>query len=156
MLEDDNKYLWISSNRGIYRVSKDEMNAFAEGKISRIASIGFGKSDGMLNAECNGGRSPAGIKTLSGELWFPTQDGVAVINPATITLKSTAPPVVIESVKIDNIEEPILPECGTGGVECGSGSDGSDRGTNITINPDQQNFEIRYTAPSFINSENLR
>lgn len=156
ILEDDNNYLWISSNRGIYRVSKDEMNAFAEGKISRIASIGFGKSDGMLNAECNGGRSPAGIKTLGGELWLPTQDGIAVINPATIKLNSTQPPVVIESVKIDNIEGPILPECGTGGVECGSGSDSPDRGINITINPDQQNFEIRYTAPSFINSENLR
>lgn len=174
ILEDDNNHFWISSNRGIYRVSKVELNAFADGKLSRIASIAFGKSDGMLNAECNGGRSPAGIKTQGGELWFPTQEGIAVINPATIKLNSKPPPVLIESVKIDNIEEPILPECGTDGAGCGPRTDSapglqsqivesrnetyprSNRSPDITINPDQQNFEIRYTALSFINSENLR
>ena len=35
----------------------------------------------MLNVECNGGFWPAGIKARDGTLWFPTQDGVAVIDP---------------------------------------------------------------------------
>ncbi len=34
ILEDENRNFWISSNRGIYRVSHDELNDFADGKIA--------------------------------------------------------------------------------------------------------------------------
>lgn len=139
VLEDDNRNFWISSNRGIYRVSKDELNDFADGKILRVNPISYGKSDGMLNAECNGGRSPAGIRARDGRLWFPTQDGVAVIDPGAIKVNSQPPRVVIEAVKVDNNE-----------LEFGKEK------SQIQIEPSQQNFEINYTALSFINSENLR
>ena len=138
ILEDDNRNFWISSNRGIYRVSRDELNDFADGKIPRINSIAYGKSDGMLNAECNGGRSPAGIRANDGRLWFPTMDGVAVIEPRNIKVNSQPPPVVIENVKIDDKDSGVLSESG------------------IELEPAQQNFEIAYTALSFINSDNLR
>ena len=107
ILEDDNRHFWISSNRGIYSVGKDELNEFADGRRANVTAVAYGKSDGMLNAECNGGRSPAGIRTRDGRLWFPTQDGVAVIDPQNIKTNSQPPPVVIESVKIDNdLSEP--------------------------------------------------
>ena len=51
ILEDGRGNLWMSCNRGIYRVNKKELNDFAEGKLPAITSIGYGKSDGMLNAE---------------------------------------------------------------------------------------------------------
>lgn len=66
ILEDERRNFWISSNRGIYRVNKDELNEFAEGRRNSITSIAYGKSDGMLNVECNGGRSPGGIKARDG------------------------------------------------------------------------------------------
>lgn len=138
ILEDDNRNFWISSNRGIYRVSKDELNDLADGKISRLNSISYGKSDGMLNAECNGGRSPAGIRARDGRLWFPTMDGAAVIDPSQISVNLQPPPVVIEGVKVDNND--LEPE----------------KQNAVRIAPSQQNFEIAYTALSFINSENLR
>jgi signal transduction histidine kinase/ligand-binding sensor domain-containing protein len=139
ILEDDNRNFWISSNRGIYRVNKDELNEFADGRRGRVTAIAYGKSDGMLNAECNGGRSPAGIRARDGRLWFPTQDGVAVIDPREIKVNSQPPPVVIESVKIDNND-----------------SEFDEEKSKIQIEPSQQNFEIGYTALSFINSENLQ
>jgi signal transduction histidine kinase/ligand-binding sensor domain-containing protein len=153
ILEDDNRNFWISSNRGIYRVSKDELNAFADGKISRVNAISYGKSDGMPNAECNGGRSPAGIRAHDGRLWFPTQDGVAVIDPREIKVNSQPPPVVIESVRIDNTDSNINKADG-GSDENGAAISNSQ--PRIQIEPSQQNFEINYTALSFINSENLR
>ncbi len=153
ILEDDDRHFWISSNRGIYRVSKDELNDFADGKISQVNSIAYGKADGMLNAECNGGRSPAGIRASDGRLWFPTQDGVAVIDPREIKSNSKPPPVVIESVKVDNLD------LGFGIADFGFNNEKSqipNSKSQIQINPDQQSFEISYTALSFINSENLR
>ena len=139
ILEDDSRNFWISSNRGIYRVKKDELNEFADGRRGRVTATAYGKSDGMLNAECNGGRSPAGIRARDGRLWFPTQDGAAVIDPREIKANSPPPPVVIETVKIDNNDSEFDKET-----------------SKINIEPSQQNFEIDYTALSFINSENLQ
>ena len=149
ILEDDNRNFWISSNRGIYRVNKDELNEYADGKRQTVASIAYGKADGMLNAEANGGRSPAGIRARDGRLWFPTQDGVAVIDPETVKANPKPPPVVIETVKIDNH---LIADCELRVADCGFNKGKSQ----IRIEPHQQSFEISYTALSFINSENLR
>jgi ligand-binding sensor domain-containing protein len=146
ILEDDNRHFWISSNRGIYSVDKDELNEFADGRRANVTAVAYGKSDGMLNAECNGGRSPAGIRARDGRLWFPTQDGVAVIDPQNIKTNSQPPPVVIETVKIDN--RSVANETWESAVR--------DSRFAIQIRPGQENFEIEYTALSFINSANLR
>jgi ligand-binding sensor domain-containing protein len=149
ILEDDNRNFWISSNRGIYLVNKDELNEYADGKRQTVNSIAYGKTDGMLNAEANGGRSPAGVKTRDGRLWFPTQDGAAVIDPETVKANPKPPPVIIETIKIDNN---LIAECELRVADCGFDKENS----RIRIEPDQQSFEISYTALSFINSENLR
>jgi signal transduction histidine kinase/ligand-binding sensor domain-containing protein len=136
MLEDGRGNFWMSSNRGVYRVSRRDLTDFAEGKITSITSVGYGKSDGMLNAECNGGRWPAGVATREGKLLFPTQDGVALIDPNTVPINPQPPPVLIETFLIDR--SPV----------------GFDR--EVQIRPDHESFEIQYTAPSFLNAENIR
>ncbi|HJR08083.1 MAG TPA: two-component regulator propeller domain-containing protein [Pyrinomonadaceae bacterium] len=158
ILEDDNRHFWISSNRGIYSVAKDELNEFADGRRANVTAVAYGKSDGMLNAECNGGRSPAGIRARDGRLWFPTQDGVAVIDPQNIKTNSQPPPVVIETVKIDNelSETPAAPARALNAADSNVNENSAAANSDLIINPNQQNFEISYTALSFINSENLR
>ena len=106
ILEDGRGNLWMSCNRGIYRVSKQELNEFAEGKRKTITSVAYGKADGMLNVECNGGMWPAGIKAGDGKIWFPTQDGVAVIDPESVRINPQPPPVVIEAAFIDRAPGP--------------------------------------------------
>jgi signal transduction histidine kinase/ligand-binding sensor domain-containing protein len=146
ILEDDFGRVWMSCNRGIYSVREQELNDFADGKIKTVASVAFGKSDGMDNVECNGGRWPAGIKARDGKLWFPTMGGVVMIDPATITTNGQPPPVVLEDLKIDNRSVALEPwETAV-----------RDPRFAIQIRPGQENFEIEYTAPSFINSANLR
>jgi signal transduction histidine kinase/ligand-binding sensor domain-containing protein len=139
ILEDSRGNFWMSSNRGIYRVRKQELNDFAEGKLRSITSVAYGKSDGMLNAECNGGRWPAGIRARDGKLWFPTQDGVAVVDPETIQANPHPPSVLIESFLLDREPVAIDPQR-----------------REVRIPPDKENFEIGYTALSLINSELLR
>jgi ligand-binding sensor domain-containing protein len=65
ILEDERGYLWISCNLGIYRVSKKELDDFAEGRAARITAIPYGKRDGMLNQECNGGNQPGSASDRS-------------------------------------------------------------------------------------------
>ncbi|MGH9759852.1 MAG: ligand-binding sensor domain-containing protein, partial [Blastocatellia bacterium] len=81
ILEDDKGFFWMTCNRGIYRVSRKELNDFAEGKTPAITCDSYGLDEGMANIECNGGSSPAGCKTDDGRLWFPTMGGIVMIDP---------------------------------------------------------------------------
>ena len=136
ILEDGRGNLWMSSNQGIFRVSRRELNDFAEGRSKTITSVFFNRKDGMLSAECNGGRQPAGWKMRDGRLWFPTQDGVAIIDPEDIRDSAEPPKVVIEDYLLDN----NLSQA---------------RGP-LEISPGQENLEIRYTGLSFIRPQAIR
>ena len=136
VLDDLKGNFWIGSNRGIYRVSKQELLDFAAGKAKSITSESYGKADGLLSIECNGGRQPAGIRTSDGKIWIPTQDGVAVIDPSSLASNPVAPPVIIETAGINRRGVDF-----TGGVR---------------LRPGDSNLEINYTAPSFVKPEQVR
>lgn len=135
IVEDNAGNLWMSCNRGLYRVAKHELNDFADGRRGSISSIAFGKIDGMASAECNGGLSPAGVKARDGKLWFPTQQGVVVVDPAAVPYNNQPPPVSVQAIVEDRKPLPF-----------------SDL---VRIPPHAKNIEVHYTAPSFIKSEQL-
>ena len=146
ILEDDYGWFWMNSNRGIYRVRKQELEDFAVGRIKTVNSLSYNKSDGMPSTEGNGGHWPAGIKTRDGKLWFPTMGGVAMIDPANVKGNTQPPPVVIEEMHINN--QPVSFDDWDVAIRNPQAA--------IRIVPGQDNFEIAYTALSFINSENMR
>jgi len=98
--------------------------------------MAFGKQDGMLNSECNGGRQPAGFVAEDGKLWFPTMGGVAVIDPEAARVNSLSPPVMIESVKLER-----------GLIDFSRG---------VTVAPGQRDLEIAYTGLSFVKPEQVK
>jgi signal transduction histidine kinase/streptogramin lyase len=102
ILEDAQARFWISSNTGIYRVAKSELDDVAAGRGRSVTAVRYGRDDGMLNQECNGLGRPAGVRAADGKLWFPTQDGVAVIDP-TAMIDRPAPLVSILDVAVDGV-----------------------------------------------------
>ncbi|HQU86670.1 MAG TPA: two-component regulator propeller domain-containing protein, partial [Pyrinomonadaceae bacterium] len=136
IFEDKKQNFWISCNKGIFRVAKQELEDFAAGKIAKVNSVSYGKQDGMLNAEANGGRQPAGIATDDGKFWFPTQDGTAVVDPNEVSVNPNPPPVKIESVLVEKRN-----------VDFADG---------ISIGANNENLEIRYTGISFIKPEQVK
>jgi len=133
IVEDDQQNFWISCNLGIYRVRKADFNDVADGRIGEVTSILYNKRDGMLNSECNGGGQNAGLRARDGRIWFPTQQGVAVLDPRTVPINPTPPPVVIESLIVDT--KPI------------------DQYKPIVLQPGQSSLEVHYSGLSFINPE---
>ncbi|MBV9183382.1 MAG: hypothetical protein JO356_18935, partial [Acidobacteria bacterium] len=81
IVEDDNNYLWLATNKGIVRLSKQQLNDRAAGKIQTLTPEIFGSTDGMRSAECNGGSSPAAWKDHAGNLWFSTVAGALKLDP---------------------------------------------------------------------------
>lgn len=132
ILDDGQGFFWMSSNRGIFRVAKAELEAFHRGETEQIHSVGYTEKDGLLNREANGGIQPAGIRASDGRLWFPTQDGVVVVDPGNIQSNKTPPPVVIETVTADDR------------------SVWNGKETFLELELGRRDFEITYTALSLL------
>ena len=136
ILEDAQRRLWMSTNRGIFWVRRAELDAFAAGEVPRVHATAYTEADGLRNREANGGTQPAGLRARDGRLWFATQDGAAVIDPSRMRPNPVPPPLVIEQVVVpDTAFHADAP------VRLGTG---------------QRSFEIRYTALSFTAPQNVR
>jgi signal transduction histidine kinase/ligand-binding sensor domain-containing protein len=136
ILEDED-WLWISNNQGIYRVRREELNSFANGEISSVFSASYGPEDGLVNVEANGGKQPAGIKSKDGRLWFATAGGVAIIDPKGAYGEQPPPKVRIEEVTIDTRPP-------------------AEMGDEIVVRPGQSNLEINYTAFDYENARRIQ
>ncbi len=146
ILEDSRGNLWMSSNRGIHRVNRQELNDFADGKTLKLNAVSYDEKDGMLNAECNGGRIPSAIKTKDGKFWFATMGGVAVVDPEAETINPNPPPVVIENVSVDrkSVDANLL-QSATGKPDSA-----------VELEPGQSNVEINYTGLSLVKSAQIK
>ncbi|HMG54296.1 MAG TPA: two-component regulator propeller domain-containing protein, partial [Kofleriaceae bacterium] len=134
-LDDGLGNLWMSSNRGIWRVSRQQLDARAAGLRTTVESVVYGEADGMRDRECNGAQDAAGWRTRDGRLWFPTAKGIVVVDPAH--LRTVGPPgAVVESVKIDGqprrLQDALVAAAGS------------------------TRFELAYTAPALRGPERLR
>ena len=99
--EDDLGYLWLTCNKGIFRVNKQELNSIARGEQQQTTFTLYGIVDGMGSAECNGGSQPAGWKMRNGTIWFPTMKGVTIVSPQKLPTNAIIPPVYIETITAD-------------------------------------------------------
>jgi signal transduction histidine kinase/ligand-binding sensor domain-containing protein len=135
ILEDGQERFWISSNRGIYRVSRRQLIDVAEGHEKRVDSVAYGRADGMLSMECNGGVWPAGAKDAHGFLWFPTEKGVAIVDPTSVSVDNLPPKVVIESASVEHKMQTAVDQ--------------------VVMRPGETNLEVQYTALSYSRPEQI-
>lgn len=136
ILEDKQQNLWCSSNKGIFRVSKAELDKVAGNSNASANPVFYGPADGTLTREASGGGHPAGWRTSDGRMWFATIKGIAVIDPEHIPLNTSPPPIAIEQLFVDNQSIPLT--------------------QNITLSPSSSRLDFYYTALSFIAPENVR
>ncbi|HEV2991516.1 MAG TPA: response regulator, partial [Candidatus Angelobacter sp.] len=101
IVEDDSGNLWMSSNRGLFRASKNNLNDFASGATTTISSISYSTVDGLLTTDFNGGEQATGWKTQDGKLLFATSIGLVAVDPSHLRLNKLPPPVVIEDALVD-------------------------------------------------------
>ncbi len=107
-ISDHNDHLWISSNRGILRLSRDNLTAALNGSQSNLQYELFGESDGMQSAQANGGSMSAAALAQDGTVWFATSKGVSWVQPGILQrFASHIPPVVIEGLKVNGAVMPL-------------------------------------------------
>jgi diguanylate cyclase (GGDEF)-like protein len=127
---DAGRDLWLTSNRGLYRVPRDRvlaaMHGRASGRGNDLAGTVYGTTDGMPSAECNAA-FPAAIRARDGRLWVATARGIAVVDPRADVRNTVPPPVYVEEVLVDGAPATQRP---------------------LRVPPGTQRLELRYTALS--------
>lgn len=137
IIPDDFGRLWMSSNRGLFWIAWEEANAVLDGRLTSLRSTSYTERDGMRNREGNGGFQPSAARTSDGRLWFATQDGVAIIDPAAIAPDTVPPPIVIEQV-VAGDSTLIVAD------------------TIVRLSPAQRDIRIDFTALTFLEPRNVR
>lgn len=107
VFEDDNGYLWMSCDKGIFKAVKKDLNSLATlaagiTKNQKIDYIYYGRSDGMKSEECSRWGQYSSIKTSEGKLLFGTTKGISIIDPQDIKINTISPPAVIEKIVTNN------------------------------------------------------
>jgi signal transduction histidine kinase/ligand-binding sensor domain-containing protein len=128
--------LWMSSNKGIFSVEKKQLEQLDAGVIKKIIPRIYGVADGMKNRECDGGFQPAGWRTSDGRIWFPTVEGVSVVDPAHIANSSMPLSVMVQHLFVDGKEQAI--------------------DAPLSVSPGQGKLAFHFTTPTFIAPEKVQ
>ncbi|HWD92630.1 MAG TPA: two-component regulator propeller domain-containing protein [Verrucomicrobiae bacterium] len=137
ILEDGHSNFWLNSSRGIFRISKRQLESVAAGDENSITSVTYGRADGIVaSGQYRNITQPAACKDSRGRLWFRTTQGVVMVDPDLLSINQQAPPVVIEEINANR-------------VNVTSKNLNVDVSRPFVIPPGQGSLEIRYTALSY-------
>lgn len=151
IVEDDQGWLWMSCAQGIFRVRKTDFDALDHGRMETLASLAYGRNDGMKSPQCNGSGKPSAWKSSDGRLWFPTSKGLVTVDPWTVGIDGKPPTVFIETVAADakTIEDGRINLAGAAFVL-------ASRQEPLRIPPGHGELEFQYTALGFSAPEKVR
>lgn len=135
VLDDNDGRLWLSSNRGLFSASPNELDAAFEGVLLNPRLLT--EADGMANREANGGVQSAGTVDAAGRVWFPTMRGPVMLDPTRLTTRLSAPSAVIEAVHLPG--RMLTP-----------------RGSSMELPLGARSLSLRFTAPEFFDPGQLR
>lgn len=133
IVEDGDRNLWVGTDHVIARLPRHGLDAVAAGSSQTMDATVFGKADGMKSAETTGGSHPSAWRARDGRLWFPTNRGVVVVDPAHLSIDNRSPPARIEEMFADEVS--------------------IDHARTVSLAAGTRRLEIHYTAPNLSSPE---
>jgi PAS domain S-box-containing protein len=127
-------YLWVTADDGIFRMALRDLAAAADGNARAVPVRRFTIADGLRSLEISW-RCSGQARTPDGRLWYATARGLSLIDPSAVERPSDPPPVLIDDLV--------------------AGGRRAELGGGVAIGPGRERVEIRYTAPSLANPDDL-
>jgi ligand-binding sensor domain-containing protein/signal transduction histidine kinase len=136
ILEDSYGYLWLGTGRGIMTIEKKQFQDQINGALQKLDPQVFYSSEANQVISLNAGIFPANCRFPDGTLWFPTNHGIAVIHPELMHGKVDFPRLILQEVDVNHTIQPLQ--------------------TSYVFPPSVIHLEIRFTAPTFIASDQIQ
>jgi signal transduction histidine kinase len=102
-LEDRHSMIWISSNKGLFKVPKADMDAYATGGSSQVYYYYYGRQDGLLTNEFNGGFSSCGLITAGGFVSLLSMKGTVCFYADSLQTDFPHGAIDMTHTEIDNV-----------------------------------------------------
>jgi signal transduction histidine kinase/ligand-binding sensor domain-containing protein/ActR/RegA family two-component response regulator len=143
LLDDGAGYWWMGSSRGVMRISRQDLEAAADGTLPRLPCQVFNESDGMPAAEMPRGYQNTGLKDSQGHLWFATLRGLATVDPEAIVINTNPAPILIEAVRLEDFsnKKSLLSNFDS---------------TPVVVPANTREITVRFSALSFAAPEKMR
>lgn len=91
-------WIWITTNKGIVRILKSDMNRYLDGESNGIHMVVHNMDAGMRNSESNGGFRDGSVISPDGQsLLVSTQSGVAIVPMVEYDPSDMPPPLYIRT-----------------------------------------------------------
>lgn len=137
-VDDGRDGFWLPTNNGLYKVSKQALLAYAEGKLKDVYYYSFTTQNDLRSNEFNGGSIPhyvwfkdsmLSLLSIRGPVWF---------YPHKVKIQYPDKKIFADKLEIDN---QVIPYPDNG---------------HIILPPDFNNITLTVSSPYFGNKENLQ
>lgn len=134
-MEDQNGFMWISTNNGLFRCKKADLDLFITGKTTEVYYQCFKRESGFNTNEFNGSCTPSAVVLGNGKFSFPSIDGLVQFHPEAITELFPVNKIIIDKLLVD-------------------GKPRYQTAPSIDIEPDFKYLEVQVASPFFGNPAN--
>lgn len=157
IVPDGRGWLWFGANRGIFKVREQDLLQLGMGKVSRVRSIHYGRSEGLPSLQGTFGDSPDALRSRDGRVWLPMRTALAVVEPRSLDENPDPPPTLLNRVSVD---DRVVGRY-TGVLPRSPHSDGgvlelNQSGTKLVLPPQHRRLDLHFTALGFSAPENLQ
>ena len=156
MVADDDGWLWCACNRGVFRVSLEQLNDVAEGRATRVRSIAYGPAE-EANIQPNYENGSTAFRSSDGRLYFPMRTGLAIIHTENVPHGVPPPPVIVERVSVDDRTVALYDRrMGLNSPDPVPLSLGMATRSNLKFSPNHRTLDFDFTALSFASPEDIQ
>jgi signal transduction histidine kinase len=82
--EDNNGRIWLTTNKGLYVTTREEINRFCSEQNGSVYYYKYDLTDGLTTMEFNGGLNPSNAINREGYLAFNSMDGLIIFHQDSV------------------------------------------------------------------------
>jgi signal transduction histidine kinase/ligand-binding sensor domain-containing protein/CheY-like chemotaxis protein len=125
LVDDGLGSLWMPTDRGLVRAARKDLERAAETSMPVPWRV-FRETEGLRSSEFNSSAGSSAVRGPDGKLWFPTANGVAVIDPKKPERPLSTAPALLEGLRADGGAVPV--------------------GADVSLGPGVSRLEFHYTS----------
>jgi ligand-binding sensor domain-containing protein/signal transduction histidine kinase len=137
LLEDDRANLWLSSENGVFGLSKKALSEYRRGESPLLAAWRLTPANGLPFKVCSGMGQPTAARSSDGRLVFPDGPALAEFEPSRVARGAKIWPALVESVRVDGVATRVT-------------------AAGLRIKSGMRQLDLQYTSPSMVLAEQLR